>query len=57
MSLIVVCRRCGRTFEASRADILAGPRVWRLCPVCRGPDPPPTVSCPPAVDGLPVETA
>ena len=50
MSLLVICRRCGRAFIAGRADVLAGPHLGRLCPVCRGPDPPPGASAPPPVD-------
>ena len=50
MSLLVICRRSGRAFIAGRADILAGSHLGRLCPVCRGPEPPPRASCPPPVD-------
>jgi len=38
MSVIVVCRRCGREFAPDRRAILAG--RWRLCPACRDPEPP-----------------
>ena len=43
-------RRCDRTFTAAHADILAGPGVWRLCPVRRDPDPAPSAAIPPAGD-------
>jgi hypothetical protein len=57
VSILVICRRCGAAFTATRADILAGPAVWRLCPACRGPEPPPAVSCPPPGDASPVAAA
>ena len=58
MSLLVICRRCGRAFIAGRADVLAGPHLGRLWPVCRVPDPPPGASAPPPVaDASPVAAA
>ena len=46
-TITTVCRRCGQEFAPSRAEILAGPAIWHLCPDCRrtdaGDDPtPPT---------------
>lgn len=32
-TLIVTCRRCGRTFEPDPRDVRAG--AWRVCPACR----------------------
>jgi hypothetical protein len=29
------CRDCGRTYPPTRADLLAGPDVYRVCPTCR----------------------
>ena len=41
MSLVVVGRVCGTVFTATKADIQDGPTRWRVCPACRGADPPP----------------
>ena len=38
MSVIVTCGRCGKEYESSRAEVLAG--TWRRCPDCRDPEPP-----------------
>jgi hypothetical protein len=35
MAVVTTCRACGRAFEASTADVKAGPAVWRYCPACR----------------------
>jgi hypothetical protein len=57
VSVEVVCRRCGAAFTADRADILAGPEVWRLCPACRGLASSGGVSDAPANDGCLGENA
>ena len=38
MSVIVACGRCGKQYESSRAEVLAG--RWRRCPRCRTVVPP-----------------
>ena len=39
MSRLLHCTRCGELFVADRYVSLL-PRRWRLCPRCRGPQPP-----------------
>lgn len=48
MTIVVECR-CGTTYEADGAAILAG--RWRQCPICNGPAPTDDPSMVPADDG------
>ncbi len=49
MSLVVSCRRCGREFIPTRADLVGGIAVWQTCPACRQ-QPPPTAPGDPSSD-------
>ena len=40
MPITTRCHRCGAEFDADRAAILDGPKVWKVCPACRDPNPP-----------------
>ena len=39
MPLEMRCKACGAAFTPTRAEIMAGPHIYRSCPACR---PPPT---------------
>lgn len=37
--LLVTCRTCGRDYEPTRREIIAGYAIWSYCPRCRGSPP------------------
>lgn len=37
MAIEMTCKGCGQAFTPSRAEILQGPVIYRLCPECREP--------------------
>lgn len=51
MTLSLICNRCGASFDVEKAELLAGPAVYRTCPACRVAEKKPTLAASDAVTG------